>query len=98
MDFIDELEAKDHEAERARLDLQEVLEMPSGAGRRFLVRLLEYAGLYRQSYTRNADTYYYEGKRAVALWLLSQVAELDVNDRVWAAVTRSGRMRSEVKE
>lgn len=44
-------------------------------GRRILWRVLEQAGIYRTSFTGNSETFFREGKRALGLFLLSDVHE-----------------------
>jgi hypothetical protein len=43
------------------------------AGRRVVLRILNTSGLFRQSYTGNANTYFKEGQRSIGLWLFSEL-------------------------
>ena len=79
-DDLDEDDSKPERAETARLarlqeiaDLRSVMSNPQG--RRFVWRLLEATGVYRSSYTGNADTYFREGARNVGLTLIRDVHE-----------------------
>ncbi|CAB4165230.1 hypothetical protein UFOVP821_28 [uncultured Caudovirales phage] len=49
--------------------------MSTRAGRRFIWRLLDATGVYRSSYTGNADTYFREGARNVGLVLIRDIHE-----------------------
>ena len=64
-----------NEDELERLQEDEDMRWISGdpRGRRFLVRLLDYAGVYRTSWTPSAQIHYNEGKRAVGLWHLNGI-------------------------
>jgi hypothetical protein len=60
---------------RAMLDLEAVLTLPQG--RRFVMSILERAGLYRSSYTGDeAATNHRLGEQNIALWLLAQMEQL----------------------
>lgn len=76
----DEDNARADKAEASRqARLQEVNDlrtvMSTRAGRRFIWRLLETTGVYRSSYTGNADTYFREGARNVGLVLIRDIHE-----------------------
>ena len=45
-------------------------------GRRFVMRLLEKAGIYRTSFTGNSETFFREGMRNMGLFVLSEVMEV----------------------
>lgn len=45
-------------------------------GRRFAMRLLDKAGVYRTSFTGNSETFFREGMRNVGLFVLSEVMEV----------------------
>ena len=45
-------------------------------GRRFVMRLLEKAGIYRTSFTGNSETFFREGMRNLGLFVLSEVMEV----------------------
>lgn len=47
----------------------------SERGLRLARRLLREGGLLEPSYTGNSDTYFREGKRAIALWLVGRVRD-----------------------
>lgn len=49
--------------------------MGSKRGRRIIWRILERAGIFRSSFTGNAETFFREGMRNVGLSLLSQIHE-----------------------
>lgn len=69
---VKERKRKDKDAEQqAQDDLREV--MDTAAGRRFVWRMLERAGIYRQSFTGNSSTFFNEGERNVGLFLLSEL-------------------------
>jgi len=58
-------------SEQEQEDLHAVLSTP--AGRRFVHRIIDHSGLYRQSFDGTSRTYFAEGERNVALWLLAEV-------------------------
>jgi hypothetical protein len=77
---VDEDEVQAAKAETARLARLEELNdlrtvMSTRQGRRFVWRLLEMTGIYRSSYTGNADTYFREGARNVGLVLMHDIQE-----------------------
>jgi len=47
--------------------------MGHAQGRRVVWRMLEQAGIYRDSFTGNSTTFYNEGRRAMGLFVLEQV-------------------------
>lgn len=51
--------------ERQLGDFRAVMEL--SAGRRFIARLLDTCGFQKLSFTGNAETYFNEGRRAIAL-------------------------------
>ncbi len=50
--------------------------METHAGRRFVWRILESAGLYKLSYTGNSETFFNEGQRNIGLKLLSDLLKV----------------------
>lgn len=79
-DDLDDDNGKAEQAETARLArVQEIADlrtvMGTRQGRRFVWRLLELTGVYRTSYTGNADTYFREGARNVGLVLVRDIHE-----------------------
>lgn len=57
-------------------DLRELLK--TYGGRAFLWRVLTQTGLYRQSFTGDEPTTYFnEGKRRIGLWLLDEIFSAD---------------------
>lgn len=64
--------AKDLERQK-KDDLATILTTPQG--RRFVWDMLEFCGIYKDSFTGNSTTFYNEGRRSVGLWLLSEIAK-----------------------
>lgn len=50
--------------------------MGTAAGRRFVWRLLSQAGVFHSSFTGNSETFFREGKRAIGLWVMSEIDAL----------------------
>jgi len=48
-------------------------------GRRIVWRILEQAGVYRQTFTGNNDTFFLEGKRSIGLFVLAEVMSASVD-------------------
>lgn len=48
-------------------------------GRRIAWRLLEHAGVYRQTFTGNSESFFLEGKRSVGLFVLAEVMDASVD-------------------
>lgn len=64
----------EEDARNQRLnDLKEVLEMRGGAGIRFLRRIMEEAGIYRNAYRGNAETNFILGKQAMAQQIIEDL-------------------------
>lgn len=80
---LDEQEAREQEIE----DLLHV--MSSRRGRRFVWRLLDYTGLYRQSFTGNSETFFNEGRRNVGLFILDEVTSAAPDQ--WLQMQREAR-------
>lgn len=61
--------------ENERRELNDIaLVMSEKAGRRFMWRMLESAGIYRQSFALdNAVTAFHEGQRSIGLMLLAKI-------------------------
>jgi len=51
----------------------------SGAGRRLLYYVLSMGNIYSTSFTGNSETFYKEGRRAMALELLDLINDADPN-------------------
>jgi len=68
-------ELAEYEQEREREELRYILDDPKG--RRFLWRLLDYAGVYNSSFTGNSFTFFNEGRRDVGLFVLDEVTDAD---------------------
>jgi len=51
----------------------------SGAGRRLLFYVLSMGNIYSTSFTGNSETFFKEGRRAVALELLDLINDADPN-------------------
>lgn len=49
--------------------------MAHAQGRRIVWRLLDRAGVYRDSFTGNSTTFYNEGRRAMGLFVLEQLMD-----------------------
>lgn len=56
-------------------DLAELLNLP--AGRRYLWRVLEETGVYKQSFTGSSETFFLEGHRKIGLWVLAEIMEIN---------------------
>jgi hypothetical protein len=70
----DSARSRDNEAEAQTRALRELLDLP--AGRRVVWRLLERAGLFRQSFTGEPlSSAFNEGRRALGLEMLAEIAE-----------------------
>jgi hypothetical protein len=54
-------------------DLRQLLDLP--AGRRFVWKWLEVAGVFRSSYTGDNNTFFNEGRRSIGLKMLADVTE-----------------------
>jgi hypothetical protein len=48
-------------------------------GRRIVWRILEQAGVYRQTFTGNSETFFREGKRSIGLFVLAEVHEVSAD-------------------
>lgn len=71
-DQVSDSKRRDRELDRLEVaDFRAVME--TKAGRRFIARLLEEAGVYRTSMTGNAWTYFNEGARNLGLKVLDKV-------------------------
>ena len=70
-------EKKNKKLEQRRIrelnDIKKVLSFVEG--RRLLWRILGETGLYKSSFTGNSNTFYLEGKRAIGLFLISEMME-----------------------
>ena len=60
-------------------DIKAVLEMPGGAGKRYLRYIMETAGIYRTTYTGNAKTNFLEGRRSLATEIISDLDQSRVS-------------------
>jgi len=54
-------------------DIKSVMETP--AGRRFIWRVMDRAGVFRGCFTGNSTTFYNEGRRDMGLFVLNDVLE-----------------------
>ena len=73
--------------------------MSSKAGRRVLLRVLITSGLFRQSYTGNANTYFKEGQRSIGLWLFAELLKASESaDSMSWLVKESGLWAAREKE
>lgn len=69
-------ERKDDSKRRKERDTEDVkLIMSTREGRRFMWRLLDFCGVYRNSFTGNSETFFKEGQRNVGLMLLGEIHE-----------------------
>ena len=84
------------EREGELADLRTVLE--SSQGQRVLRRILAFCGLFRLSYTRNADTYFREGQRKVGLWLFNEIVEASQNTDNLAWLLKQTAMETSLEE
>lgn len=48
-------------------------------GRRIAWRILEQAGVYRQTFTGNSESFFLEGKRSIGLFVLAEVMDASVD-------------------
>jgi hypothetical protein len=69
-------ETETRAAIEAAEDLEAVLATP--AGRRLIYRMLGECGVYRSSFSGNSGSFFQEGKRAIGLWLISEMEGVDV--------------------
>ena len=44
-------------------------------GRRFLWRLMEKCGVYRESFTGSSETFFLEGKRSIGLFVIAEIID-----------------------
>lgn len=69
--------------EQKRLRLKEIEDfkwlMSHKQGRRIVWRILEKAGVYRQTFTGNSETFFLEGKRSIGLFVLAEVHEVSAD-------------------
>ena len=73
-EILEEAEEKrEHLRQRELADLRKLVASPEG--KRFFLRSFDHTGLFRSSYTGNANTYFREGRRDVALWLFHEILE-----------------------
>lgn len=68
-------QAAKHRRDKEVSDVAELLSLPSG--RRFLWRLLEQAGVYKQSFNGGSETFFNEGQRKIGLWALAEIMEIN---------------------
>lgn len=46
-------------------------------GRRFLWRLMEKCGVYRESFTGSSETFFLEGKRSIGLFVIAEIIDAE---------------------
>jgi len=46
-------------------------------GRRFLWRLMEKCGVYRESFTGSSETFFLEGKRSIGLFVIAEIMDAE---------------------
>ena len=46
-------------------------------GRRFLWRLMEKCGIYRESFTGSSETFFLEGKRSIGLFVIAEIIDAE---------------------
>ena len=63
--------------ERELNDIKKLLSCVEG--RRFIWRIFTEAGLYRNCFTGNSTSFFYQGKQSIAQWLLDEVMSADRN-------------------
>lgn len=93
-------DARNERQQRRKEDADLAHVLSSKAGRRFVHRLISTCGVFRLSYTGNADTHFNEGMRAIGLKALAWCDDADPEgleamlqenreDRKWQATKRS---------
>ena len=90
---------KQREKERRRQeleDLRSILRIP--AGRRFVWRLLEDAGVLKDAFTGNSNTYYILGKQAFGKILLADILQRFLKEYTKMQAEAETRLRLEKKE
>lgn len=69
--------AKEKERVRREQELKDIKELLNAPfGRRFLNRLLNQCNMYQPVFTGNSKTFFNDGMRNVALWLLGDITEI----------------------
>ena len=96
---LDEWEDRRAEIERTRRQEQEDLRqvLDTGPGKRVLCRILAQCGLFRLSYTRNADTYFLEGQRQIGLWLFHEIVQALPERESLAWILRETKERNDAR-
>ena len=90
---------KQREKDRCRQeleDLRSILKTPGG--RRFVWRLLEDAGVLKDAFTGNSNTYYILGKQAFGKFLLADILQRFIKEYAKMQAEAETRLRLEKKE
>lgn len=87
--------AKEQSKFEAGVELNDIHWLMSGKrGRRIMWRLLGDARLYQQSYDGNANwSIFYEGKRSIALKLMSQIHSIDNGAELYAQMVTEAKVK-----
>lgn len=81
MDDQEKVELSPEDIIKQRLsDLKEVVDVPGGAGKRFLRRIMEAAKIYQVTFTGNASTNFLEGRRSMALEIIADLEQVSSRD------------------
>ena len=86
--------AKKRKPSGLSLAYQRVLATPEG--RRVLWELMEFCGVYTESFTGNSQTFYNEGRRAVGLKVINDI--LDVDPGLYLSMIREFRPKGSFPE